>query len=144
MPNPSGENGLAPFTGFIPEVPYGAQQAQDNLHAAAPLAGQQASTSAENAPRRARQAASRPPAPQGTAASQSAPGAAAQGSLPPAPPAVPYDAQVAQIWLQLAQEPGASPLVRQYAQDAAQRVLVGGGAPTLGEASVGAPAGLPS
>lgn len=102
MPNPQGTNS---FDRFGAETSYGAIKRLTDSTKGAPLAGQQAATSALETPRRAKRRAARPdqrqPPPIPSAA-------AAAPSLPP----------LADAWAELAALPGASDLVKQFAQEA--------------------------
>lgn len=112
MPNPSGENGGQ----FVPEPRYGEIQRLQENQKSAPMAGDQASASAVNAPRRAGAAAKRgdtvvtatPQEPQAT------------GPFQPMAEGKPYELQVAEAWAELARDPKASPLIREYAAESAK------------------------
>lgn len=111
-PNPSGENGGT----FVPEPPYGAMKRLSDNASAAPMAGAAATAAGTNAPRRARQAAQRgdtvvkatPQEPQAT------------GPFQLVGEDKPYEVQVAEAWRDLAADPKASPLIKQYALEAAK------------------------
>lgn len=105
MSNPSGVNGFTP-PGV--ETPYGEAQQNAAVQKSAPLAGQQETARGTNAPRRAQRQAVRGGAQQEPPA-----------QLPGAPGQIAPDAQVALFWQQIAQTPGASPLVQQIAQEVA-------------------------
>ncbi len=106
MPNPSGKNGPVHFNGLVqnPSV-YGDKQKQGDLARSAPTAGGPAAASMLNTPRRAKRQATNPSAPTPV---QSA----------PQEPTPSYGAQLAQTWAEVAQYPGASPLVQELAQQA--------------------------
>ena len=118
MANPTGIN---TYGGpFEHEPQYGDIQRMKNNMRLAPIGSPQA----VNAPRRAKNAAVKgkraapsPAAQQPTAA----PAGQQQGpdTTPPSPAAPTYMQQVQAFWQQLAVTPGVSPLVQQYAQEAA-------------------------
>lgn len=98
--NPQGVNG---FDGFGRESAYGAVKRLTQATKAAPLAGDAAP--ALNAPRRAQRQAVR-----GRAQQQAAPPPA-----PASPTEVPYPVALANEWAEIAQTPGVSELVLEYA-----------------------------
>lgn len=100
-PNPAGSNGTEE-----PGNAYGAIKRATEQVRSAPLAG---SAGAVNTPRRAQRAAQRP-----TAGPQTPP------PHPVDTQPVAYQPQLAQVWAELAAVPGASPLVQQMAEQAAQ------------------------
>lgn len=102
--NPGGVNN---FNKFAPEPPYGQKIKVDRLTSEAPIA----SPSAVEAPRRAKRAATRRSA------------SAAQTTSPQAPED--YQAAVADVLVQLASIPGASPLLQDYAARAVAQVNLG-------------------
>lgn len=108
MPNPSGVNS---FTPPGPEVPYGSVQENATLQRSAPLAGATEAARGRNAPRRAQRTAVR------------GGGAEAPTGPPPQMPGQPGQiapqAEVAMFWQLIAQQPGASDLVKSIAQEAA-------------------------
>lgn len=106
VPNPSGVNGFTP-PGV--EVPYGDAQQNAAVQKSAPLAGQAETAHATNAPRRSQRQAVRGAEPEHVAAPE----------MPGAPAQIAPQAEVAMFWQQIALEPGASPLVKQIAQEAA-------------------------
>lgn len=106
MPNPSGANGLFDATGS--DTAYGARRRIEQTTKAAPMAGGPATASVLDTPRRSKKRAGRAAAPQPMA------------TPTPQPAEITPAASVAQVWQQLAQVPGASPLVLEYAQRAAQ------------------------
>lgn len=102
MANTTGKNSPSSFNEFTPKPQYGTVKQRRTLERAAPLAGQGGLLGTHRAA--AEQAASQaPPAP----ASPRGPVAAPQ--VPSAPD--PYR----QVWIEAAQQPGASPLVKAYA-----------------------------
>lgn len=107
MANPSGTNGYSPPS---VEVPYGEAQQNAAVQKSAPLAGQAETAHATNAPRRGQKRAAR-----GAAEEPQGP----PPQLPGEPARIAPDAQVAMFWQQIAQQPGASPLVQQIAQEVA-------------------------
>lgn len=103
MPNPAGFNGVDPV-----EPGYGERKQMGAMQKSAPLAGQAETAHATNTPRRGQKQAIR--------------GSEQQGpppQLPGEPAQIAPQAQVAMFWQQIAQLPGASPLVKQIAQEAA-------------------------
>lgn len=102
MPNPGGTNQ------FGTDPAYGDVKRLTELTREAPMSGARVAAGATNAPRRAQRQVTRPARP-AAAAPQAA-------QAPPAP--VSYEAQLAAVWAQVAADPGASPLVREYAQQA--------------------------
>lgn len=105
MPNPQGYNA---FGGPMEhQAPYGAAQKEKDLLSLAPIS--QRVPSAQNAPRRAQRHATGRDRPQGQADGP---------AVPPAQPVVPPENIALSFWQQLAAEPGASELIRQYAQEA--------------------------
>lgn len=111
-PNPSGENGGT----FVPEPPYGAVKRLDDNKSAAPMAGAAAAAAGTNAPRRARKAAERGDTV--VTATPQEPGAT--GPFLPPVEETPYEVRVAEQWRDLAADPKASPLIREYAAQAAK------------------------
>lgn len=119
MPVPgAGNNGLGinAFSGPMgeKEPAYGATERLKVLSRIIPTG----SPAAQNAPRRAKRAALRrsKAAPAGAAApNPSQPIAQSPDMLSGTPPQTTYDMQLQQFWTQLAAEPNASPLVKQYA-----------------------------
>lgn len=111
MPNPHGYNGLDSYTPPEIEIPYGQKQVDSAVQSLAPLAGQDATAHATNAPRRAQRHAVH-----GSSAGAGA--AVAPTVMVPATPSV--DVQIAEFWQGAASEPGASPLVQSIARDAAR------------------------
>jgi hypothetical protein len=106
MPNVTGVNGYTPPT---VEVPYGDAQQNAAVQKSAPLAGQAETAHATNAPRRSqRQAARGADEPQGP-----------PPQMPGQSDQITPQAQLAVFWQQVAAQPGASPLVKQLAQEAA-------------------------
>ncbi len=103
MPNPSGYN---QFGGFGTAPPYGDVKRQQTLTQAAPISGAPQAAEATNAPRRAQRHATGQDSPQGQNPQEPV-------VLPEPPPPVSLSLDV---WSQLAQDPGASPLTRMYAQ----------------------------
>jgi hypothetical protein len=113
--NPSGANGPMSSEQFLEPVPFGSKQAIQSLQAQGPLAGQPASASALASPERAQAGATRPPG---------RPGPPQAVRMPPTSSTMmPYPARVAEMWAALANEPGASPLVQDYARQAVQAML---------------------
>lgn len=108
LPNPSGVNS---WDRFQSEATYGAKQKLQDLERSVPLAGEP--TSALNAPRRAQRHATGQDSPQGE-------GAAAQVLPSPMPGPAPT-VQLATVWSEIAADPEASALVREYAQLAARQ-----------------------
>lgn len=101
MPNPSGSNQ------FQPEPAYGAVQRMTQLTREAPISGAPVAAHALDSPRRGRRQAAR--------------GGQQQSEAPlpvELPPPVPPQALQAQVWAAVAADPGASPLVKEYAQRA--------------------------
>lgn len=111
MPNPSGQNSPVNFDGFVQNIPYGDKARQGDLARSAPQAGGPAAASPINAPRRAQKQATRP---QRGNQPQAQPVA-----VPVLPAPLPPQALLAQRAMQIAQIPGASPLVGQLAAEAA-------------------------
>lgn len=113
--NPSGANN---WQGFGTEEPYGQGTKNQQLKQGAPLAGAPVSSGPIAAPKRAGRKAKRgaPAAPQ-----QAPPPVAMQPAQAPS-----YDARLAVYWQGIAAIPGASPLVKQYAAIAIQRLLPNG------------------
>lgn len=110
MPNPGQVNnpaGSNSFNRFAPEPAYGEGLKADAFRQAAPLAGEAASRSAVDSPRRAKRQAGKPAPVQ--------PGVVPGG----APSQVGGVAAVAAFWEQAARIPGASPLVQSLAAQAA-------------------------
>ncbi len=103
MPNPSGSNQ------FQPEPAYGAVQRMTQLTREAPISGAPVAAHALDTPRRGRRQAAR--------GGQGQPEVQAPPPVPPPPPVGPQQIQ-AQVWQQVAADPGASPLVKMYAQRA--------------------------
>lgn len=113
--NPSGANN---WQGFGDEEPYGQATKDAALAHGAPLAGARLSSGPIAAPKRATRQSQRGSAPQPATAAP----------VPAGPPALPepsYDAKLAQWWQSIAAVPGASDLVKQYAQVATQRLSGG-------------------
>ena len=112
MPNPSGVNGFEPHP---PEVPYGEKQQNAAVQASAPLAGQQETARATNAPRRAQRSAARG-GPQEAAH-------VAEPQMPGSPGQIAPQAQVALFWQQVAAILAAhgvnDPILSPYAEEAA-------------------------
>ena len=105
--NPEGHNS---FNQFAPEQPYGMKTAEQQMERAAPLPA----NPALNAPRRG---AKRVVKGRATQAQQPEPMVAPPHMDPTQLPT--YPVQLAQVWQQLAATPGASPLVQEYAAQAA-------------------------
>lgn len=110
--NPSGANN---WQGMGNEEPYGQATKDAALAHGAPLAGARVASGPLAAPKRAtRQSQRRTASQRATAA-----------PVPAGPPSMPepsYDAKLAQWWQGIAAVPGASELVKQYAQVATQRL----------------------
>jgi len=122
VPNPDGKNSAADLK------PYGDVKRQTQLTQAAPMSGAPFAGSAVNAARRAqRQAAAGrtgKPAPAG-AGSVPLPAAPPPQALPETSPGLGQVAQRAMIWQDLANTPGASPLVQAYAEQAQREAQSG-------------------
>jgi hypothetical protein len=102
--NPNGDNG---WEGFGTEEPYGQQTQDAQLASGAPLASGGLASGAIAAPKRAqRQAVQQQPA-LGTP------------TIPQPPQQLPQLNPLAQLWQQVANTPGASDLVIEYAKQAA-------------------------
>lgn len=115
-PNPSGNN---QFQGFGIEAPYGDTKKNYELLKSAPLSGAPVSGAAIGTPERQRSARRR---------AQSGGPARKQGHQPtttvvPQLP-IPYEKQIAMIWQQIAAIPGASDLVKEVADNAAQQAQI--------------------
>jgi hypothetical protein len=112
VPNPSGQNSNLNFNGFVQNPPaYGDKARQGDLQRTAPVAGAGAAASALNAPKRSQRRATRP--------QQSPQQQPTMIQAPPPQPAQPaYQIMLANAWAEIAQIPGASPLVQQLAQEA--------------------------
>ncbi len=109
-PNPSGSNQ------FQREPAYGAVKKLADNARQAPMSGATVAAEATNAPRRAGNAAKR-----GETVIKATPDAAATGPFPERPSEGPsYEEQVAAAWADLAKDPKSSPLVREYAKEAAR------------------------
>jgi len=121
VPNETGKNSANDLR------PYGDVKRQTQLTQAAPMSGAPFAGSAVNAARRAqRQAAAGRTGKPAPAGAGSAPlPAAPPPSLPETSPGQGQVAQRAMIWQDLANTPGASPLVQAYAEQA-QREAQGG------------------
>lgn len=107
--NPSGANGTQSFDGFNTETPYGQIKRVQQSTQVAPVA-----TPAGNAPKRATRRAMRP--------RTAAPAPSVQPEPAPPAPLPSYDARLATQLDAIAQIPGASPLVQEYAQAARGRL----------------------
>jgi hypothetical protein len=121
MPRPGVANnpdGVNSWSGWGDEEPYGQATKDASLARAAPMAGAAVAAGPIAAPKRDSRKAQR-----GTHAPQ--PAAAVAQPAQPQPEELPYDARLAQWWQGIASIPGASDLVKTYAQVATQR-LVGG------------------
>ena len=106
MPNPDGYNA---FGGPLErEMPYGDVAKQQALTR---LAGT-ANPSAVNAPRRSKRHATGQDRPRKSAKNRAQTEAL---PVPPSPPQVPYEQVLASFWMELASEPGASPLIQEIA-----------------------------
>lgn len=104
MPNPQGYNA---FGGPMEhETPYGDVQKEKDLLSLAPLS--QRSPTPMNAPRRAQRHATGQDSPRGEGAP----------AVPPTEPRVPSEDRIAGFWTAMAAEPGASDLVKMYAERA--------------------------
>lgn len=104
--NPDGTNG---FDGFGTEAPYGQGTQDARLASGAPIAGGGIASGPIAAPKRAQKQSAKPAVPQ-----------PASGGMPEPPqPTVQSPSPVAQLWAGIAADPGASELVRSYAQQAA-------------------------
>lgn len=110
--NPGGSNA---FGNYTLQPGYGDVAAQTALTREAPMSGSPIAANAIGAPRRAGRAA-KSGRPASVGRGVAAPGAA--GAMTPAAPPSP-SAVAAQVWQAIAATPGASPLVLQYAQQAA-------------------------
>lgn len=115
MPNPGQANnglGINSFSGPMgqKEPAYGEIERLKNLTAMAPIG----SPAALGAPKRAKRAAVRGSS---AAPTPAAPTAAAAAPPPPEIQHDSYEVQMRTFWQQLAADPDASPLVRQYAQE---------------------------
>lgn len=116
--NPGGSNQMGSFQ---IQPAYGEVKRETELTREAPMSGAAVATDAVQAPRRAGlRAKMGRPAPGGVVARPGGdappPGASSpQTATPPISP----EAQAAQVWQAIAQTPGASPLVQQYAAQAA-------------------------
>lgn len=110
--NPSGVNS---FDQFAAEPQYGEGIQQKALAGGAPLAGAPVASGAIQAPKRAQRSAGKP----SSAPAKPQPQQAQPSPLPQPPDGPPTPAQV---WQQLAAEPGASPLILDYAARAAKSV----------------------
>jgi hypothetical protein len=97
MPNPSGANAV-----YVPEPGYGEKKQMKNLARSAPMSGGPTAASAYNEPRKAQRRATNPSQPK-----------QAQGQP------MPYYDELALTWAEIAQQPGASDLVKLIAQRAA-------------------------
>lgn len=112
MPNPSGTNQ------FQSEPAYGAKKVLDQLSRSAVMAGNQGATSAIETPRRAKRKAARGqrengPVPAGMEPMAPVPAAAQQET-----PELPYDVRILAVWEEIAANPDASPLAKEYLDDA--------------------------
>lgn len=107
MPNVTGVNGYTPPAN---DVPYGDAEVNAAVQKSAPLAGAQETAHATNAPRREQRQAVRGDA---TEAPVGPP-----PQMPGQPGQIAPQAQVAAFWAAVAQQPGASDLVKQIAQEA--------------------------
>lgn len=103
--NPEGTNS---FDEFAPEQPYGQGTQDARLASGAPIAGGAIASGPIGAPKRAQKQSTRQPTPQ-----------AAPSGMPEPQPATQPPSPVAQLWAGIAADPGASELVRSYAQQAA-------------------------
>jgi hypothetical protein len=104
MPNPSGVNS---FDQFRSEESYGAKQRLTNLERGAPIPGNAAS--ALNAPRRAKRHATGQDQPEAPSIPM---GQMVDGTGVAEPS---YEAQLTSVWGEIASDPNASELVREYA-----------------------------
>jgi hypothetical protein len=114
---PNNAGGVNGWQGLGTEEPYGQATKDAALKSGAPLAGAPLSSGPIAAPKRAGRQARRGAAPQPVQAPPAAPQQPQED--------MPYDAKLAQWWQGIAAVPGASPLVREYAAMATQR-LTGG------------------
>lgn len=111
IPNPGGRNSIVDHQDFNNTLPYGEKKIQGDLQRSAPLAGQGAASTPLNAPRRAGRAAQRQPKQARPTAQQMA---AAQPPAPTPPPST------ADVWQQITNVPGITPLAFDYLQRAQQ------------------------
>lgn len=111
MANPSGKNSPSNFDEFAPTTPYGEKEQEQSLAKSVPIPG--SGGLAIGTPHRATEIALK-------AAGEQRGQAAPPAQEPVIPPPQPVQAQddVATIWQQVAQDPGASDLVKQYAASA--------------------------
>lgn len=118
MPNPGGVNQLGGSHA------YGDVKAQTELTREAPISGAPMSGRALNTPRRSSKQAQRRPVSAATVPAAAAP--ADPQPIPSAPAGQPNDdVKVALIWKAAAESPGASPLVKAYAQQAMREAGLG-------------------
>ena len=117
MPNPSGQNQ------FMREPGYGQIKRLDENTKAAPMSGAPVAAGAVNAPRRARRAAESGRT-AGTASVSPSPETSGPfGSAEPEGPS--YEEQVAEAWAELAADPSAGPIIKEYAAEAARLAGLG-------------------
>lgn len=112
MANPTGTNSPVAFDQFTRQIPYGEKKVQGDLQRSVPLAGGSAAATPINLPRNAGRRAQRRPAPQRSAQPQ----AAMQAPPQPAPPP-----STAELWQQITNVPGITPLAFDYLQRAEQQ-----------------------
>lgn len=103
----SNEGGINQFQGFGIDPPYGDVKKQMELTKEAPISGAPISGHALGTPDRIRQQRQGGPQRRGTAPMGGP-------TLPQLP--IPYEQQIAMIWQQAASAPGASELVKHYAE----------------------------
>jgi hypothetical protein len=114
VPNPGGAN---QFGGYELQRPYGDAARQTQLLKQAPISGAPVAAHALEAPRRGRRHAQGQDRPAGTAEAQQQGQPQGQPQAP-AFPAPTQRATSAMTWSQIAEIPGASPLVQQLALEA--------------------------
>ena len=114
MANPNGSN--QHFQGFGDVTPYGDEKRQFELTREAPMSGAPTAGRALGTPERQRSARRR----QAQGGGRQPAGAGPTTTILPQLP-IPYEKQIALIWTQIANIPGASDTVKQIATDANQQ-----------------------
>lgn len=105
------------FGNYTLQPGYGDVAKQTALTREAPMSGSPIAANAIGSPKRATRTAARQGVPRSAQPPAQGPGGAVPGPAAAAPPTP--EAQAASVWQQIAQTPGASPLVQQYAAQAA-------------------------